>query len=63
VIAGASTAEKSIAILQGLLDSSTLAAEVGVIAADTIPFVTSSVTPTPEHEGGGYGDSIIGPIC
>ncbi|GJU94555.1 hypothetical protein Tco_1319311, partial [Tanacetum coccineum] len=60
VTAGASTAEKSIVVLQGLLDSSTLAAEVGVTAAASVPFVTSSVTPTPEREGGGHGDSIIG---
>ncbi|GKD97433.1 hypothetical protein Tco_1381330, partial [Tanacetum coccineum] len=35
--------------------------EVGVTAAATLPFVTSSVTPTPEREGGDYTDSITGP--
>ncbi|GKC58265.1 hypothetical protein Tco_1085863, partial [Tanacetum coccineum] len=30
--------------------------------AATVPFVTSSVTPTPEHEDGGGGDSATGPI-
>ncbi|GJV42605.1 hypothetical protein Tco_1421045, partial [Tanacetum coccineum] len=48
--AGASTAGKSLVALQDLLDSA-LAAEIGVTAATTVPFITSSVTPTPEHEG------------
>ncbi|GKG32641.1 hypothetical protein Tco_0430151, partial [Tanacetum coccineum] len=48
--------------LQGLLDISTLAAEVGVTAAATVPLVTSSVTPTPEHEDGGGRDFATGPI-
>ncbi|GJT50141.1 hypothetical protein Tco_0976298 [Tanacetum coccineum] len=34
-----------------LLEGSTLAMEVRVTAAATMPFVTSSVTPTPEREG------------
>nr|GEZ55827.1 ribonuclease H-like domain-containing protein [Tanacetum cinerariifolium] len=46
----------------GVLERSTLAAEVGVTAAATMPFVTSFVIPTPEHEGGGGGDSATGPI-
>ncbi|GJT56316.1 hypothetical protein Tco_0991370 [Tanacetum coccineum] len=56
--AGASTAGKSLTALQDLLDKSTLAAEIGVTAAATVPFVTSSVTPTPEHKGGEYTDSV-----
>nr|GEW99051.1 hypothetical protein [Tanacetum cinerariifolium] len=60
--AGASVAGKSLVALQGLLKRSTLAAEVGVTAAATVPFVTSFVTPTPEHEGGGGEDYAIGPI-
>ncbi|GKA38678.1 hypothetical protein Tco_0731229 [Tanacetum coccineum] len=59
--AGASTAGKSLVVLQDLLDSSTLAAEVGVTAAVTVPFVSSSMTPTPEHESSGRTDSISGP--
>nr|GEW99269.1 transposase (putative), gypsy type [Tanacetum cinerariifolium] len=55
--AGASVAVKTLAALQGLLDSSTLVAEVGVKAAATVPFVTSFVTPTPEREGGSARDS------
>ncbi|GJT93844.1 hypothetical protein Tco_1082689 [Tanacetum coccineum] len=59
--AGASTAGKSLVTLQGLLDSSTLAVEVGVTAAATVPFVTSSVTPTLKCEGGGHTESVTGP--
>ncbi|GKF08163.1 hypothetical protein Tco_0042387, partial [Tanacetum coccineum] len=58
--ASAGTAEKSLVVLQGLLDRSTLATEIGATSAATIPFVTSSVTPSPEREGGGHGDSITG---
>ncbi|GKF80601.1 hypothetical protein Tco_0239203, partial [Tanacetum coccineum] len=57
--AGASTAGKSLTALQDLLDKSTLAAEIGVTTAATVPFVTSSVTPTLEHEGGDYTDSVF----
>nr|GFA14738.1 hypothetical protein [Tanacetum cinerariifolium] len=56
--AGVITARKSLATLQGLLDSTTLAVEVGATVAATVPFVTSSVTPTPEHEDSGPTDSI-----
>ncbi|GKE19049.1 hypothetical protein Tco_1426626 [Tanacetum coccineum] len=48
---GASTSGKSIAALQSLLEGSTLAVEVGVEAVATIPFITSSVTLTPERDG------------
>nr|GEX30335.1 RNA polymerase II large subunit [Tanacetum cinerariifolium] len=46
---------------KGLLECSTLATEVGVMAVVTVPFVTSSMTPTPEREGGGNTDSITEP--
>nr|GEX74442.1 hypothetical protein [Tanacetum cinerariifolium] len=45
----------------GLLDRSTLAAKIGVTAVATVPFVTSSVTLTPEREGGRHTDSIFEP--
>nr|GFC53839.1 hypothetical protein [Tanacetum cinerariifolium] len=45
----------------GASERSTLAAEVGVTAATTVPFVTSSVTLTPEREGGGHTNSVSGP--
>ncbi|GJX30659.1 hypothetical protein Tco_0240514 [Tanacetum coccineum] len=38
---------------------STLAAEIGVTAAATVPFVISSVTPTPEHEGDDEVSSLV----
>nr|GEW11433.1 hypothetical protein [Tanacetum cinerariifolium] len=59
---GASVAGKYLVAFQGLLERSTLAAKVGVTTAASVPFVTSFVTPTPEHEGGGGGDSVTGPI-
>ncbi|GJY43540.1 hypothetical protein Tco_0431753 [Tanacetum coccineum] len=40
---------------------STLNVKVGVATVATVPFVTSSVTPTLEREGGGNTDSIYGP--
>ncbi|GJR87578.1 hypothetical protein Tco_0211589 [Tanacetum coccineum] len=58
---GASTVGKSLAALQGLLDSSTLAMKVGATAKATVPFVTSFVTPTPERKDGGHVDSITRP--
>ncbi|GJT84496.1 hypothetical protein Tco_1066213 [Tanacetum coccineum] len=51
---------KSLAAIQELFDRSTLAVEVEVTAATTFPFVTSSVTPTPERKGGGHTDSVSG---
>ncbi|GJQ90643.1 hypothetical protein Tco_0001782 [Tanacetum coccineum] len=56
--AGVSTAGKSLVALQDFLNKSTLAAEIGVTAAATVPFVTSYVTPIPEHEGSGHIDSV-----
>nr|GEV58607.1 cold-regulated 47 [Tanacetum cinerariifolium] len=50
--ASACIAGKSLVALQGLLERSTLAVEFGVTEAATVSFVTSSVTPTSEHEGG-----------
>nr|GEV51946.1 retrotransposable element Tf2 [Tanacetum cinerariifolium] len=41
--------------------SSTLAAEVGIMAAVTVPFVTFFVTPTPERKSDGRTDFIFGP--
>ncbi|GJW65346.1 hypothetical protein Tco_0117230 [Tanacetum coccineum] len=35
--------------------------EVGITVAATVPFVTSSVTPTPEREEGGRTNSVTGP--
>ncbi|GKC34980.1 hypothetical protein Tco_1047364 [Tanacetum coccineum] len=57
---GASTGGKSLAAIQELFKQSTLNVEVGVSAAATIPFMTSSVTPTPKREDGGRMDYVTG---
>ncbi|GJV91460.1 hypothetical protein Tco_1539273 [Tanacetum coccineum] len=49
---GASTGGKSLAEIQDLFEQSTLNVEVGITAAATVPFVTSSVTPTPKRKEG-----------
>ncbi|GKB96073.1 hypothetical protein Tco_0982210 [Tanacetum coccineum] len=59
--AGASTAGKSLVALQGLLEHSTLAVELGVTKATTVLFVTSSVTLTPEREDDVHTVSVFGP--
>nr|GEY85808.1 hypothetical protein [Tanacetum cinerariifolium] len=59
--AGASTGGKSIAALQGVLERNTFPVDVGVTAVDTLPIITSSVSLTPEREGGGHTDSVTGP--
>ncbi|GJW88632.1 hypothetical protein Tco_0163972, partial [Tanacetum coccineum] len=58
---GASVGGKSVVVLQSLLEGSTLAAEVGVIVAATVPFVTSSATSNPERVGDCPTDSVIRP--
>ncbi|GKB76315.1 hypothetical protein Tco_0943210, partial [Tanacetum coccineum] len=55
---GASTGGKSLVAIQELFEQSTLKVEVGVTAAATMPFVTSSVTPTPECGDNGPTDSV-----
>nr|GEV35284.1 transposase (putative), gypsy type [Tanacetum cinerariifolium] len=57
--AGAITAGKSLAALQDLLDKSILAAKISATSTATVPFDTSSVTTTPEHEGGKDADSVF----
>ncbi|GKB04552.1 hypothetical protein Tco_0832695 [Tanacetum coccineum] len=47
--AGVSTGGKYLAAVQDLFERSTLNVEVDVVAAATVPFVTSSMTPTPKH--------------
>ncbi|GKF36441.1 hypothetical protein Tco_0113199, partial [Tanacetum coccineum] len=55
---GAASAGKSPTILRQLLASSILNVESGVEAVATLPFVTSSVSTTLEHESGVPVDSI-----
>ncbi|GKA15214.1 hypothetical protein Tco_0694961, partial [Tanacetum coccineum] len=57
---GAASAGKSPTVLKQLLSSSILNVESGVEAVATLPFVTSSVSATPEHESGAPTDSITG---
>nr|GEX43562.1 hypothetical protein [Tanacetum cinerariifolium] len=56
--AGASTGEKFVAALQGLLERSTLPVEVGVAAVATLLFVNSFVTLMPEREEGGHTNFV-----
>nr|GEU47796.1 hypothetical protein [Tanacetum cinerariifolium] len=54
------TSGKSPSVLKELLVSSMLNVEAGVAAVTTLPMVTSSVSATPEHEGGAPADSVTG---
>ncbi|GKG22970.1 hypothetical protein Tco_0388273, partial [Tanacetum coccineum] len=58
---GANTGGKSLAVIQEVFERSTLNVEVSVTVAATMPFVTSSVTLSPECEGGGHTDSVSRP--
>ncbi|GKC01157.1 hypothetical protein Tco_0987293, partial [Tanacetum coccineum] len=55
---GVTTGGKSLSVLKELLASSILSPEVGFTAMATLPFITSSISATTEHEG---GDSVTGP--
>ncbi|GJZ96763.1 gag-pol polyprotein [Tanacetum coccineum] len=59
--ASASTGGKSVTTLERLLERSTLLFEVGVTAVATLPFITSSVSLTPERDGGGRINSVTRP--
>nr|GEV44997.1 hypothetical protein [Tanacetum cinerariifolium] len=59
--ASASTGGKSHAVMQNLLDSSKLDAEIRVTATATVPLITSFVTPSPKREGGDLANSVSGP--
>ncbi|GJR23268.1 hypothetical protein Tco_0971795 [Tanacetum coccineum] len=55
---GVATSGKSPFVIKELLASSILNVEAGVKAVATLPFITSSIAATPEHEGGDPTDSI-----
>ncbi|GJV22042.1 hypothetical protein Tco_1371062, partial [Tanacetum coccineum] len=57
---GPSVAIKSRFAIQSLLAGAVLNSEVRIAALPTLPFVTSSVFVTPEHEGGDQTDSVAG---
>nr|GEV27633.1 hypothetical protein [Tanacetum cinerariifolium] len=58
---GAVNAGKSPSALKELLASSILNVESGIEIVATLPFVTSSVSATPEHESSVPADFVIGP--
>ncbi|GKG23908.1 hypothetical protein Tco_0391944, partial [Tanacetum coccineum] len=51
---------KFLSAVQRLFVGAFLNPEVKVAAFPTLPFVTSSVSTTPEHEGGDHTDSVTG---
>ncbi|GJU23472.1 hypothetical protein Tco_1156814 [Tanacetum coccineum] len=55
-----SVAGKSRYALQMLLAGAVLNPEVGVTTMPTLPFVTASVSTTPEREDGDHADSLVG---
>ncbi|GJZ00595.1 hypothetical protein Tco_0518024 [Tanacetum coccineum] len=57
---GPSVAGKSRSAIQRLLVGAVLNPDVGVAAMPTLPFITSSVSATPEHESGDHIDSVTG---
>ncbi|GJR82767.1 hypothetical protein Tco_0153552 [Tanacetum coccineum] len=61
---GIATSGKSPSVIKELFERSVLNAEIGVAAITTLPFVTSSVSVTPEREAGDFTDVISGPnVC
>ncbi|GKB52501.1 hypothetical protein Tco_0903254, partial [Tanacetum coccineum] len=56
---GASVGGKSRSMLQRLLAGAVLNAEVRVAAIPTLPFVTASISTTPEREDGDHTDSVV----
>ncbi|GJY64754.1 hypothetical protein Tco_0466214 [Tanacetum coccineum] len=59
-LTGPSVAGKSMSVLQILLAGAMLNPEVGVVALPTLPFITSSVSVTPEQEDGDQTDFMAG---
>ncbi|GJR03895.1 hypothetical protein Tco_0526879 [Tanacetum coccineum] len=55
-----SVAGKSRSAVQRLLAGAVLNPDVGVAAMPTLPFITSSVSATPEHEGEDHTNSVTG---
>nr|GEY78542.1 hypothetical protein [Tanacetum cinerariifolium] len=59
-LGGASTAGKSMSVVQSLFTRAVLNAEARGEPISTLPFVTSSVSATPEHEDKSLTDSVTG---
>ncbi|GKA97870.1 hypothetical protein Tco_0825764, partial [Tanacetum coccineum] len=60
-LGGTSVGGKSRSAIKRLLAGAVLNAEVGIAAIPTLPFVTASVSTTPEREGGDNTDSVAEP--
>ncbi|GJV20590.1 hypothetical protein Tco_1369610 [Tanacetum coccineum] len=60
-LGGTSVGGKSRSTIKRLLARAVLNAEVGIAAIPTLPFVTASVSTTPEREGGDHTDSVAEP--
>ncbi|GKC63607.1 hypothetical protein Tco_1096205 [Tanacetum coccineum] len=60
-LSGTSIGGKSHSVIKRLLAGAVLNAEVGVTAIPTLPFVTTSVSSTPEREGGDHTNSVAEP--
>ncbi|GKB79821.1 hypothetical protein Tco_0946716 [Tanacetum coccineum] len=58
---GHASGGKSPSVIRELLASSILNSKVGVAAIPTLPFVTSSVSTTPEKDGDDFTDAVTGP--
>ncbi|GKC70025.1 hypothetical protein Tco_1115908 [Tanacetum coccineum] len=58
---GASVGGKSMFAVQRFLDGAVLNAKVRGRVIPTLPFVTSSISTTPEHKGGDHTDSVAEP--
>ncbi|GJW60497.1 hypothetical protein Tco_0109832 [Tanacetum coccineum] len=58
---GTSVGGKSKYAIKRLFDGAVLNAEVGITTIPTLPFVTASVSTTPEHEDGDHTNSVAEP--
>ncbi|GJR82774.1 hypothetical protein Tco_0153559 [Tanacetum coccineum] len=58
---GVATGGKSQSVIKELWASSIMNAEAGVTSVATLTFITSSISATPEREGGDPTDSVTGP--
>nr|GEV03400.1 hypothetical protein [Tanacetum cinerariifolium] len=59
-LSGTSVGSKSVFAVKRLLARAVLNAEVGVTAIHTLPFMTTSISTTPERKGGDHTDSVAG---
>ncbi|GJX60220.1 hypothetical protein Tco_0291610 [Tanacetum coccineum] len=60
-LSGTSVGGKFMSAVQRLLVGAVLNAKVRIVTIPTLPFLTASVSTTPEHEGGDHIDSVAEP--